>query len=65
MVVLNDGHEISAGDLRARLKQEISAYKVPRHFFFYRRDELPFTDTGKMQKNKLTEMLTTRVEEEV
>jgi acyl-CoA synthetase (AMP-forming)/AMP-acid ligase II len=60
-IVLNAGAALDEEELRTRLKQEISAYKVPRHFFFCERSELPFTDSGKMQKTQLTEMLTSLV----
>ena len=33
-----------------------------RHFFFFDREELPFTDSGKMPKKILTAMLTKRLE---
>jgi len=50
--------------LRKRLREELSAYKVPRHFFFFDREELPFTDSGKMPKKILTAMLTKRLEKD-
>ena len=56
-VVLNAGAALDADTLRARLKQEIAAYKVPRHVFFCERADLPFTDSGKMQKNELSARL--------
>ena len=47
--------------LRARVKQELSAYKVPRHIVIYDTDTLPFTDTGKIDKRKLAEELADRI----
>jgi acyl-CoA synthetase (AMP-forming)/AMP-acid ligase II len=35
---------------------DLSAYKVPRHYFFYGDGELPFTDSGKIDKPRLTEL---------
>ena len=63
-VVLNEGVNLAADELRKRLREELSAYKVPRHFFFFERADLPFTDSGKMPKKILTAMLTERVEQD-
>ncbi len=60
-VVLKQGKQASEDDLRTAVRAELSAYKVPRRFFFYRDGELPFTDSGKIDKRRLTEMLTARV----
>jgi acyl-CoA synthetase (AMP-forming)/AMP-acid ligase II len=64
-VVLNEGEKLTSDELRTRLREELSAYKVPRHLFFFDREELPFTDSGKMPKKILTAMLTERVEKDV
>ena len=56
--------KLTADELRKRLREELSAYKVPRHFFFFERDELPFTDSGKMPKKILTAMLIERLEKD-
>jgi acyl-coenzyme A synthetase/AMP-(fatty) acid ligase len=63
-VVAAEGASPDAEQLRARLKQELSAYKVPKHLFFFRRDELPFTDSGKIDRRRLTAMLTERLAKE-
>ena len=60
-VVLNAGAEVSAEELRERLRAELSAYKLPRHTFFFADGELPFTDSGKIDKRRLTELLTRRI----
>jgi acyl-CoA synthetase (AMP-forming)/AMP-acid ligase II len=60
-VVLKQGAELDAEALRERLKDELSAYKLPRHVFFYGDGELPFTDSGKIDKRKLVAMLSERV----
>jgi acyl-CoA synthetase (AMP-forming)/AMP-acid ligase II len=60
-VILKAGSQLGADVLRERLRAELSAYKVPRHFFFYRDGELPFTDTGKIDKKKLSVILADRI----
>jgi acyl-CoA synthetase (AMP-forming)/AMP-acid ligase II len=60
-VVLKEGAELSAEALRARLRDEMASYKVPRHVFFCARAELPFTDSGKIQTAKLSRLLAERV----
>jgi acyl-CoA synthetase (AMP-forming)/AMP-acid ligase II len=60
-VVLQAGRSAEAEDLRARLKAELSAYKVPRHLFLYTSAELPFTDSGKIDKRQLASLLAPRV----
>jgi len=57
VIVLNAGSTISAETLKARLKDELSAYKVPKYFFFKEKAALPFTDSGKIIKKKLVESL--------
>jgi acyl-CoA synthetase (AMP-forming)/AMP-acid ligase II len=60
-VILRSGRELSADVLRERLRGELSAYKVPRHLFFYTDPELPFTDSGKIDKRRLSELLAQRI----
>jgi acyl-CoA synthetase (AMP-forming)/AMP-acid ligase II len=60
-IVLDAGREFSVGVCRERLRKALSAYKVPRHFFFYAKAELPFTDSGKIEKRKLAAMLEQRI----
>ena len=57
-VVLRDGQEVSGEELRARLKEELSAYKVPTRYFFCAREDIPFTDSGKVDKRRLLDFLT-------
>jgi acyl-CoA synthetase (AMP-forming)/AMP-acid ligase II len=61
-VVLERGAELDAAACRERLRAELSAYKVPRHFFFCEKAELPFTDSGKIDKRKLEPLLLARLE---
>src|SRR5262245_65670727 len=60
-VVLDSGRALEAGELRERLRKELAAYKVPRHVLFAAKGELPFTDTGKIDKRRLTELLVERL----
>ncbi len=60
-VVLKAGQRAEPEALRARLRAELSAYKVPRHLFFYSDAELPFTDSGKIDKRRLGRLLAERV----
>jgi acyl-CoA synthetase (AMP-forming)/AMP-acid ligase II len=56
-IVLNHDARLDADRLRGILRDELSAYKIPRHVFFCEKDTLPFTDSGKIQKIKLTDLL--------
>jgi acyl-CoA synthetase (AMP-forming)/AMP-acid ligase II len=52
-VVLNAGQTLDAATLRRRLKQELSSYKVPGKMVFCAKDDIPFTDSGKVDKRRL------------
>jgi acyl-CoA synthetase (AMP-forming)/AMP-acid ligase II len=52
-VVLEESALADAEELRARVKGELSAYKVPRQIVFLSRAELPMTDSGKLDKRRL------------
>jgi len=52
-VILNAGNTLDAATLRARLKRELSAYKVPGKLFFCTREDIPLTDSGKVDKRRL------------
>jgi acyl-CoA synthetase (AMP-forming)/AMP-acid ligase II len=60
-VVLAPGAETSPEVLRARLRSDLSAYKVPRHLFVDRMEDLPFTDSGKLDKRRLAKLLAERI----
>ncbi len=60
-VVLDSGRALDESALRERLREELSAYKIPRHVFFAAKSELPFTDTGKIDKRRLAELLAARL----
>lgn len=59
-IVLNDGAALDASTLRERLRQQLAAYKVPVKVFFCAQEDIPFTDSGKVDKRRLAEYLTTR-----
>jgi acyl-CoA synthetase (AMP-forming)/AMP-acid ligase II len=56
-VLLNTGHAIDATTLRQRLKQDLSSYKVPGKIYFCAKDDIPFTDSGKVDKRRLIAFL--------
>jgi acyl-coenzyme A synthetase/AMP-(fatty) acid ligase len=60
-VVAEPGQPVDPASVRGRLKQELSAFKVPRHVFVLGHQEMPLTDTGKVHKKKLLELLEPRV----
>jgi acyl-CoA synthetase (AMP-forming)/AMP-acid ligase II len=62
-LVAEPGQQIDPDAVRARLRDELSAYKVPRHLFVLRHDEIPLTDSGKVHKKRLLELLEPRVRE--
>ena len=57
VVVLRDGHDAAPEALRAFCRKALATFKVPQEFRVMRRDELPVTATGKVQKFRLAEML--------
>ncbi len=62
-VVLREGATLDRDALHARLKAELSAYKLPRHTFFVSAAEIPMTDSGKLDRRKLREALAKKVSE--
>jgi len=51
VVVLREGTELSADEIKKHVKANLAAYKVPREVEFM--DELPRTSTGKVLKREL------------
>jgi acyl-CoA synthetase (AMP-forming)/AMP-acid ligase II len=51
VVVLREGSSLSEADIKAHVKSNLAAYKVPREVEFM--DELPRTSTGKVLKREL------------
>ena len=54
---------IDADELRARLKGDLSAYKVPKHLWVCAKSELPFLESGKIKKQELADQLAARFAE--
>jgi long-chain acyl-CoA synthetase len=50
-VALKDGEEVTAEELRDFVKENVAAYKYPRHIWFV--DELPKGPTGKILKREI------------
>jgi acyl-CoA synthetase (AMP-forming)/AMP-acid ligase II len=57
-IILKRGQTLDAATLRQRLKQELAAYKVPAKLFFCNKEDIPFTDSGKVDRRRLTTYLT-------
>jgi acyl-CoA synthetase (AMP-forming)/AMP-acid ligase II len=61
-LVPEDGVTVSIEDLRARLKSQLSSYKVPRHLVVMTAEELPMTASGKIYKPALRQLLVQKLE---
>ena len=60
-VALSPGASLDPDALRARLRDELAAYKVPRHVaVFASQADLPQLDSGKVDRRRLTQILTER-----
>lgn len=60
-VALRPGDAVDADSLRARVKAELASYKVPRHIaVFPDQSELPWLDSGKIDRRRLTTLLEER-----
>jgi len=59
-LVLRPEADFDEAACRQRLRASLSAYKVPRHFFVVEKAELPFTDSGKIDKRRLAAWLEER-----
>jgi fatty-acyl-CoA synthase len=60
-VALREGARLDAETLHARLKDQLSSYKLPRHVVFVAAAEIPMTDSGKVDRRKLRDVLVKRV----
>ena len=56
-IVAQQGFAPSPDELRTTLKKELAAYKVPRAFHAFAHEDLPFTDSGKIDKKRLVSLL--------
>ena len=53
IIMVREGAQFNAEELKKFCKQEMAAYKVPAKYRLTTDDELPLTTTGKVQKMKL------------
>ena len=53
-IILKEGAELTAEDVRDFCKDHIARYKIPRYVFFI--EHFPMTGSGKIQKFRLREM---------
>jgi acyl-CoA synthetase (AMP-forming)/AMP-acid ligase II len=60
-IVPKRGTNPDAAQLAAWLKQEISAYKVPKYIWVTSKASLPFTDTGKVKKKQLAAAIASKM----
>jgi fatty-acyl-CoA synthase len=60
-VELQAGEMVTAEELRSFCRDRIASYKIPAQVVFLGADELPRTDSGKVQKTQLCEMIATRL----
>lgn len=56
-VVPGPGAAIDVDDLRARLKEDLSAFKIPKVVWVGPKADLPFTDSGKIRRSDLATLL--------
>ncbi|MEQ1787963.1 MAG: class I adenylate-forming enzyme family protein, partial [Acidimicrobiales bacterium] len=60
-IALRPGDALDAEEARKRVKEEIASYKVPRHIaVFADQTELPWLDSGKIDRRRLTAILDER-----
>jgi acyl-CoA synthetase (AMP-forming)/AMP-acid ligase II len=60
-IALSPGETLDEEEARKRVKEEIASYKVPRHIaVFANQTELPWLDSGKVDRRKLTAILEER-----
>jgi acyl-CoA synthetase (AMP-forming)/AMP-acid ligase II len=64
-IALRPGETLDVEEVRKRVKEEIASYKVPRHVaVFADQSELPWLDSGKIDRRRLTAILVERFSEE-
>jgi acyl-coenzyme A synthetase/AMP-(fatty) acid ligase len=64
-IALRPGDALDPEEARKRVKEEIASYKVPRHIaVFADQTELPWLDSGKVDRRRLTALLEERFGEE-
>ena len=60
-VVLKRDAQLDADTARERLREQLSSYKVPRDWWFAAKEDLPFTDSGKIDKKRLAALFAARL----
>ncbi len=64
-VAVRPGDTLDADDARERVREEIASYKVPRHIaVFADQTELPWLDSGKIDRRRLAAILEERFAED-
>lgn len=61
-IILHEGVDMEASDVREYCKDKIARYKIPKYIFFVK--EFPMTGSGKIQKFKLKELSVKLCEEQ-
>jgi len=56
-VVLDGSVPLEADELRSELRAKLAAYKVPKRFDFFAKQDLPYKATGKIDKRALVERM--------
>ena len=51
------GASLDGGAILTQLRSELSSYKVPRRLLVCAKSDLPFTDSGKIRRKDLAQML--------
>jgi acyl-CoA synthetase (AMP-forming)/AMP-acid ligase II len=63
-IALRPGETLDEDEVRSRVKEEIASYKTPRHVaVFASQTELPWLDSGKVDRRRLTDILDERFRE--
>jgi fatty-acyl-CoA synthase len=57
VVVPTPGAVLTEADVLATCRAKLARFKVPKRVVFYRADDLPTTPTGKVQKFRLVQQL--------
>jgi len=57
VVVLHDGASLDSTELRARCREKLSAYKVPKEWVFLELDQIPYGVSDKVDKSELVKRL--------
>ena len=64
-IALSPGTELSEDEARVRVKEELSSYMVPRHIaVFADQTQLPWLDSGKVDRRRLTAILEAQFRED-